>query len=201
LKGGVILQIGQNQKHVVVLLGSPRKKGNSAVLAKQIIHGVESVGAKVETVYLNGLNIKPCQGCYACKKKNSTGCAVDDDMQSLYPKLVESDAWIIASPVYWFNMSAQTKIFMDRCYALWNEDPEINPIYKKRIAIAMSYGDSDPFNSGCVNALRSFQDAYRYAGARIVGMVYGSAEEPGEIASNAYLMAQAEEIGKKLAMN
>ena len=44
----------------------------------------------------------------------------------------------------------------------------------------MSYGDSDPFNSGCVNALRSFQDAYRYAGARIVDMVYGSAEEPGD---------------------
>jgi multimeric flavodoxin WrbA len=106
LKGGVVLQIGENQKHVVVLLGSPRKKGNSTVLAKQIIHGVESVSAKVETVYLNGLNIKPCQGCYACKKKNSTGCAVDDDMQSLYPKLVESDAWVIASPVYWFSMSA-----------------------------------------------------------------------------------------------
>jgi multimeric flavodoxin WrbA len=201
VKGGVILQIGENQKHVVVLLGSPRKKGNSTVLAKKIIEGVESVGAKVETVYLNGLNIKPCQGCYACKKQNSTGCAVDDDMQSLYPKLIESDAWIIASPVYWFNMSAQTKIFMDRCFALWNEDPQINSMYKKRIAIAMSYGDSDPFNSGCVNALRSFQDAYRYAGARIVGMVYGSAEEPGKIALNAELMAQAEEIGKKLVTN
>ena len=195
------MQTGEKQKHVVVLLGSPRKKGNSTVLAKQMIHGVESVGAKVETIYLNGLNIKPCQGCYACKKKNSAGCAVDDDMQSLYPKLVESDAWIIASPVYWFSMSAQTKIFMDRCFALWNEDPEINPMYGKRIAIAMSYGDSDAFNSGCVNALRSFQDAYRYAGARIIGMVYGSAEEPGEIASNAELMAQAEEIGKKLIMS
>ena len=119
-------------------------------------------------------------------------------MQALYPKLVESDAWIIASPVYWFSMSAQTKIFMDRCFALWNQDPKINPMYKKRIAIAMSYGDSDPFNSGCVNALRSFQDAYRYAGAKIVGMVYGSADEPGEIALNAELMTQAEEIGKKL---
>jgi multimeric flavodoxin WrbA len=201
LKGGIVLQIGKNQKYVVAFLGSPRKKGNSTVLAKQIIHGVKSVGAKVETVYLNGLNIKPCQGCYACKKKNSTGCAVDDDMQSLYPKLVESDAWVIASPVYWFNMSAQTKIFMDRCFALWNDDPERNPIYRKRIAIAMSYGDSDPFSSGCVNALRSFQDAYRYAGATIVGMVYGSAEKPGEIALNAELMAQAAEIGKKLVMN
>jgi multimeric flavodoxin WrbA len=126
---------------------------------------------------------------------------VDDDMQSLYPKLVESDAWIIASPVYWFSMSAQTKLFMDRCFALWNEDPEMNTISRKRIAIAMSYGDSDAFNSGCVNALRSFQDAYHYAGARIIGMVYGSAEEPGEIASNAELMARAEEIGKKLTMN
>jgi multimeric flavodoxin WrbA len=201
LKGGVVLQIGKNQKYVVAFLGSPRKKGNSAVLAKQIIYGVKSVGAKVETVYLNGLDIKPCQGCYACKKKNSTGCAVDDDMQSLYPKLVESDAWVIASPVYWFNMSAQTKIFMDRCFALWNDDPERNPIYRKRIAIAMSYGDSDPFSSGCVNALRSFQDAYRYAGAKIVGMVYGSAEKPGEIALNAELMAAAEELGKKLVMN
>ena len=195
------MKTGENQKHVVVLLGSPRKKGNSAALAKKIIYGVESAGGKVETVYLNGLNIKPCQGCYACKKKNSPGCAVDDDMQSLYPKLVESDAWVIASPVYWFSMSAQTKIFMDRCFALWNEDPEMNRLFKKRIAIAMSYGDSDPFNSGCVNALRSFQDAYRYAGARIVGMVYGSADEPGEIASNAELMDQAEEIGRKLVMN
>ncbi|MEJ2100323.1 MAG: flavodoxin family protein [Desulfobacterales bacterium] len=195
------MKTGENQKHVVVLLGSPRKKGNSAVLARQIIYGVESVGAKVETVYLNGLNIKPCQGCYACKKKNSTGCAVDDDMQTLYPKLVESDAWIIASPIYWFNMSAQTKIFMDRCFALWNENPEISRMNKKRVAIAISYGDSDPFNSGCVNALRSFQDAYRYAGMKIVGMVYGSADEPGEIASNAELMAQAEELGKMLVMN
>jgi len=192
------VQNGEKQKQVIVLLGSPRKKGNSTVLAKQIISGVESVGAKTETVYLNGLNIKPCQGCYACKKKDSSGCAVDDDMQSIYPKLIESDAWVIASPVYWFSMSAQTKIFMDRCFALFNGDSKKSTLYKKRIAIAMSYGDADPFNSGCVNALRSFQDAYRYAGARIIGMVYGSAEEPGEIASNTELMKQAEELGKKL---
>jgi multimeric flavodoxin WrbA len=186
------------QKKVIVLLGSPRKKGNSTVLAKQIIRGVESVGGQAETVYLNGLDIKPCQGCYACRKKESSGCAVDDDMQPLYPKLVESHAWVIASPVYWFSMSAQTKIFMDRCFALFNDDQKKNLFFNKRIAIAMSYGDTDPFNSGCVNALRSFQDAYRYVGARIVGMVYGSAEELGEIKSNTLLMEQAEKLGKEL---
>ncbi len=193
------MQNGENQKQILVLLGSPRKKGNSTTLAQQITKGAESAGAAVETIYLNGLNIKPCQGCYACKKKDSKGCAVDDDMQSLYPKMISSDAWVIATPVYWFNMTAQTKIFMDRCFGLFDASFTVNPLYKKKIAIAMSYGDSDPFNSGCVNALRSFQDAFRYVGAKIVGMVYGSAEELGEIASNTELLEQAEALGKKLA--
>ena len=188
----------QNEKKVVVLLGSPRKKGNSTALAKQIIHGAESSGAMVEMVYLNGLNIKPCQGCYSCRKPNSRGCVVDDDMQTVYPKVQTADRWVIASPVYWFSMSAQTKLFMDRCFAMFKETAQENYLFNKRIAIAMSYGDTDAFNSGCVNALRSFQDAYRYAGANIIGMVYGSAEEPGEITSNTFLMKQAEELGKKL---
>jgi multimeric flavodoxin WrbA len=188
----------QNEKKVVVLLGSPRKKGNSTALAKQIIHGAESRGAMVETVYLNGLNIKPCQGCYSCRKPNSRGCVVDDDMQTVYPKVQTADRWVIASPVYWFSMSAQTKLFMDRCFAMFKETAQENYLLNKRIAIAMSYGDTDAFNSGCVNALRSFQDAYRYAGANIIGMVYGSAEEPGEITSNTSLMKQAQELGKKL---
>jgi multimeric flavodoxin WrbA len=188
----------QNEKRVVVLLGSPRKKGNSTVLANQIINGAESCGAMVESIYLNGLTIKPCQGCYACQKPDSSGCVVDDDMQTVYPKLQAADTWVIASPVYWFSMSAQTKLFMDRCFALFNEAVEKNGFLNKQIAIAMSYGDTDVFNSGCVNALRSFQDAYGYAGAKIAGMVYGSAEEPGEIESNTTLMKQAEELGKKL---
>jgi multimeric flavodoxin WrbA len=117
-------------------------------------------------------------------------------MQKIYPKLINADAWVIASPVYWFTMSAQTKIFMDRCYALTAYAE--NPFAGKRIAIAMSYGDVDPFRSGCVNALRAFQDAFRYAGAKIAGMVYGSAMEAGEIKNNKALMREAEELGKRL---
>ncbi len=183
---------------IIALLGSPRKKGNSTLLANHIILGAESQGATVESIYLNGLNIKPCQGCYACQAKDSQGCAVKDDMQAIYPKITEADALIIASPVYWFNMSAQTKIFMDRCIALFNENPEKSSLYGKKIAIAMSYGDKDAFCSGCINALRTFQDAYNFVGADIAGMVYGSAEEPGEIASNTGLMQDAEALGEKL---
>ena len=183
-------------KKVVVLLGSPRKNGNSAILAAQIAKGAKSAGAKVETIYLQGLNIAPCRSCYACQKKKGRGCAIKDDMQILYPKLLAADAWVIASPVYWFTMSAQTKIFMDRCFALlaYGKDAFAG----KRIAIAMTYGDADPFGSGCVNALRTFQDAFHYTGATIAGMVYGSAFGAGEIRSNEFLMKEAEELGKKI---
>ena len=181
---------------VLVILGSPRKKGNSSTLAARISRGAKAAGAEVETVFLQALNISPCRGCDTCQKDGSKGCAIKDDMQEIYPKLIRADAWVIASPVYWFTMSAQTKMFMDRCYAL----PAYarNPFAGKRIAIAMSYGDVDAVKSGCVNALRAFQDAFRYTGSKIVGMVYGSAMKAGEIADNKALMREAEELGKLL---
>jgi multimeric flavodoxin WrbA len=185
-----------DKKQVLILLGSPRKKGNSAILAQRIAAGAEAAGAEVETVYINGLKISPCQSCYACQKPDSEGCAVDDDMQPLYGKLKAADAWVWASPVYWFNMSAQTKLVMDRLFAMGAY--KINPA-KKKGAVAMSFGDIDPFASGCVNALRVFQDACRYIGLPLAGMIYGSAHEAGEIAANAELMSRAEELGKKLA--
>jgi len=183
-------------KKVLVLLGSPRKKGNSAILADQISKGAKSGKAKVETIYLHGKNIAPCKACMSCQKKGSKGCSIQDDMQAIYSKLVESDAWVIASPVYWFTMSAQTKIFMDRCFALpaYHQDP----FRGKRIAVAMTYGDEDPFVSGCINALRTFQDAYRYTGSSLVGMVYGSAMDAGEIRSNKKVMQDALALGKIL---
>ena len=183
-------------KQVLVILGSPRRTGNSSTLAARISRGAKSSGAKVETLFLQDLKISPCSACDTCQKHDSTGCATKDDMQEIYPKLIKADAWVIASPVYWFTMSAQTKIFIDRCYAL----PAYakNPFAGKRIAIAMSYGDVDPVKSGCVNALRTFQDAFSYTKSKIVGMVYGSAMKAGEIENNETLMREAEELGKQL---
>ncbi len=183
-------------KKVLILLGSPRRRGNSAILAAWIAKGAVKAGAKVETVFLHGLKIAPCNSCYACQKEKSRGCAIKDAMQDLYPKLLAADAWVIASPVYWFTMSAQTKLFMDRCFALLAYGQDV--FAGKRIAIAMSYGDADPFSLGCVNALRTFQDAFNYTKAKIVGMVYGSAFGAGEIRANEALLNKAEMLGKAL---
>lgn len=185
------------ERKIIVLLGSPRKKGNSSKLAEQVAGGARAKGAEVETFYLNGMKIRPCQACMKCREEGSKGCAVDDDMQTLYPKVREADAIVIATPVYWFNMSAQTKTFLDRCYALGADEYEV--FRGKQFAILLSYADSDPFLSGAVNALRSFQDTCRYLRAEIVGTLYGSATEPGEIEGNPDLMLQAYRMGEQLA--
>jgi multimeric flavodoxin WrbA len=183
-------------KKVLLLLGSPRRKGNSAILADQITKGAKSAKAKVETIYLQGKSISPCKACMNCQKKNSKGCFIQDDMQEIYHKLIASDAWVIASPVYWFTMSAQTKIFIDRCFAL--PAYQNDPFKGKRIAIAMTYGGEDPFDSGCVNALRAFQDTYKYTKSKIIGMVYGSAMDAGQISSNEKVMQDAFKLGRRL---
>lgn len=177
-------------------MGSPRKNGNSAALAERVAEGAKSMGGEVESVYLHGMNINPCDACDICQDDIETECIVDDDMTDLYPKILEADALVIASPVYWFTVSAQTKLFMDRCYAL--SSPQGYAMKGKRIGIVLTYGDSDPFNSGAVNALRTFQDAYNYIGAEIVGMVYGSASEPGEIRSNRKVMDEAYQLGRRI---
>jgi hypothetical protein len=85
---------------------------------------------------------------------------------------------------------------MDRCYALGG--PSGYALKGKKVAIALTYGDADPFRSGAVNALRTFQDAFAYVGAEIVGMVYGTGWEPGEIVKNKAVMNEAFELGKTL---
>ncbi len=183
-------------KRIVIVKGSPRKSGNSATLAEQVEKGAREAGAQVESFYLHGMDISPCDACDVCHGEAFPGCVIEDDMQILYPKLLSADAIVIASPVYWFTVSAQTKLFMDRCYAL--VDAEGYSLREKRIGIVMSYGDADPFNSGAVNAFRTFQDAFGYVGAEIIGMVYGSADEAGEIRGNAAVMAKACELGMQL---
>jgi multimeric flavodoxin WrbA len=117
-------------------------------------------------------------------------------MQSLYVKLKEANSIVIASPIYWFNLSAQIKIFIDRCYAFGVGSKNI--FYGKNFAILLSYADSDPFNSGASNVLRIFQDICQYLHTNIAGMVYGSADKPGEITMNQNVMDQAYKLGDKL---
>jgi len=184
-------------RKIVITLGSPRKRGNSSTLAAQVAAGAKAGGAQVETFFLHGMNIQPCTACGGCRKKTHVDCVIKDDMQLFYPKLRSADVIVMASPIYWFTFSAQTKLFMDRWYGLGG--PEGYALAGKKFAVLLSYADADPFLSGAVNALRTLQDAMQFLRAELAGMVYGSASEAGEIKKNKPLMKEAYELGLKLA--
>ena len=197
-------------RKIIIVEGSPRKNGNSTILAQQVVAGAKSLGAEVETLYLQGMSIFPCTACDICQESRQKDCIIEDDMMEIYPQLRDADAIVYASPIYWFNISAQIKLFIDRCYALTclatkpGEDGG-DPIYTfesdlagKQIGIILTYGDKDPFASGAVNAIRSYQDMFRFVEAEIVDIVYGSAMAQGEVTGNEDLMQQAFDLGKKL---
>ncbi len=190
--------MAKKQQTILIVLGSPRRHGNSAALAEALAKGAGAAGAAVETIFLQGLDINPCTACDACRKKKARGCVIADEMQPLYSKIKAADAIVIAGPVYWFSVSAQTKLFMDRWYALGG-DNDYRGLRGKRFGILLAFADADAFSSGAVNALHTFQDAIGYLGGSIAGMVYGSAKKAGEIRARKDLLRQAAELGKKLA--
>jgi len=184
-----------NERRILILKGSPRKEGNSSILADQVAAGASAAGAAVESFDLHGMDIRPCDNCDFCQ--GSGECVINDDMQLLYPKLLEADGIVIASPIYWFTVSAQMKLCIDRWYAL--EGAKSSALAGKEIGIVLAYADSDPFTSGAVNAIRTLQDIFRYQKAEIAGMVYGSATQPGEIQAQAEVLQRAYALGQRLA--
>jgi len=183
---------------IVVILGSPRKKGNSATLAEALIKGAEENGAEVQTFFLQAMEIKPCNACNQCINNPESGCVIEDDMQKIYPAVRTADSIVIASPIYWFNITAQTKLFIDRCYALIESGG--HAFTGKKIGLILVYGDVDPFRSGATNAIRSYQDIFRYVGAKIAGLIYGTAMAAGEIKNNKQLMDKAYNLGRRLSL-
>ncbi len=104
---------------VIAFLGSPRKNGNTELLLNETIKGIESSGLAVKFFNLNSMHIIPCQDCGGC---DTTGeCILNDDMSEIYPEIRTADRIILASPIFFFALSAQSKAMIDRCQSFWCE--------------------------------------------------------------------------------
>jgi multimeric flavodoxin WrbA len=182
-------------RNVLILKGSPRERGNSAVLAERAADGARAAGAQVESIYLHGLDIRPCDGCDLCLEEGE--CVIEDDMRPLYPKLAAADAILLASPIYWFTFSAQLKLCMDRWYAFqvnrWKE------VSGKPFGIILTYGDTDLYTSGAINAIHTFESMGRFLHGRIIGIVHASLDKAGEAETHPELLEQAYRLGLALA--
>jgi multimeric flavodoxin WrbA len=181
--------------YVLILKGSPREKGNSSALAEKVAAGVKDSGAEVESLSLHEMDIRPCDACDSCQETGGV-CVIKDDMQSLYPKLKRASAIVVASPVYWFTISAQSKLCIDRWYAF--QTPQGSELRGRKFGFILTYGDVDLYTSGGINAIHTFESMCRFLHGDMVGMVYGSADKPGEVVNQPELMEKAYQLGRKL---
>jgi len=111
---------------VVCLLGSPRESGNSSTIAKRFCATAEGLGAEIQSFSLNKLEFRGCQGCMACKTKLDR-CILEDDLSEVLEAVRETDVLVMASPVYFGEVSSQLKSFIDRTYSYFVPDFHTNP--------------------------------------------------------------------------
>ena len=104
---------------VLGIFGSPRKEGNSDQLLEKALEGAASAGAETLTVYTRDLKMCGCIECGGCDKTGK--CIVEDDMQSVYPLLEDADIIFLASPIFFYGVTAQAKALIDRAQALWSK--------------------------------------------------------------------------------
>jgi len=102
---------------VGVIVGSPRRQGNTARLTSQAVRGVVDAGGEVREYVLRDLKLSPCLELYGCKKNGQ--CVIQDDFQRVCTQLIDCQAYILSSPIFFYTVSAHTKIFMDRFQSQW----------------------------------------------------------------------------------
>ena len=185
---------------ILILSGSPRKNGNCSYLIGKTIEGIRERDpeAHIEVVQLHSMKIEPCRACNACREKSRKQhyCIIRDDMTDMYKKVTQCKVLVLASPIYWFTVTAQMKLFLDRLYGLAVE--ETDSLKDKPIGILLAYGDIDPYTSGAINAIRTLEDTFRYTKSKIMGIVYGTANNIGDAEKNKELSEKAFNLGKML---
>ena len=188
---------------VLGLFGSPRRGGNTEILLEEVLRGAEKEGAKVERLYLSDFTITPCKECHGCDETGN--CIILDDMEKIYPKLLEADVVILASPIFFYGVTAWTKALIDRSQALWTrkyllKDPSLGKEGKKRKGFFISLGATkgQKVFEGSILTVKYFFDTFNadYAG----DLLFRGVEAKGDILKHPEALQQAFEAGRRLVL-
>lgn len=177
-------------KNVLILSGSPRAKGNSNILCDAFMRGAEEAGNQVEKVLVSRLKLSGCLGCDACKR-NGGECVQKDDMVTIKEKMIAADVIVLASPIYFYSMTAQLKTLLDRCYAFMD-----SLAGKEFYYIISCAADSVTYTETMIASLRGFTCCLPDSTEK--GIIYGiNSPEMGDVRKGE-AVEQAYEAGKKL---
>ena len=159
--------------NVLIINGSPRKNGLISQMLGIMQDEAEQKGDKVQTVFTNDLNIKPCVGCMTCRTKGKCSMS-DDDSQRVLKMMQDADAIIMGAPCYWGNIPGQMKVLFDRIvYGMMRDTPRFpEPLMKGKKCILVSTCTTPwPWNilfKQSRGAIRAMREIARYAGFKIV---------------------------------
>ena len=191
---------------VLGIVCSPRKGGNTEILVGEALAGAEDFGADIELLTLADKNIYPCDGCESCTKTRK--CRIEDDMQAIYSKLSEADGIIFGTPVYFWSVSAQAKILIDRTY-VFRQGRRLRNKVAGAVVVANRTGASHAFS-----VFHNFINIHRMISAA-GAVAYGSegqirpeergggavayAEKKGEVRQDNRGMTEARALGTAVA--
>ena len=185
---------------VLGIYGSPRKGGNTDQLLDKTLEGARSAGADTKAVYARNLKMSGCLECGGCDKTGT--CVVKDDMESVYPLLEEADVVFLASPIFFYGLTAQAKTLVDRSQALWskrmlNKSPDERKSYDggRGYLIAVGATRGKRIFEGIELEARYFFDALdmSYEG----GLLLRSMEKKSDARDHPEALEQAFEFGRK----
>lgn len=189
---------------VLGIVGSKRKKGNTSILVQETLKALKTEEIETELIFLGDYDMKSCHGCEGCK--DTFECIIKDDMQKLYPRILESDAIVLGSPTYFYNISSDMKAFLERCYnfevfadddrSVWLSINEaMGGKYAVAIAVCEQYDEKDM--GFTAEAMTKPLEALGY---RVVDTVkIFELFKMGEAFKNDKALKQARRAGEKLA--
>ncbi len=172
-------------------MGSPNINGNTAKLVNAILDGAAEKGAEKVIYNLTSLNIKGCDACFRCQESGC--CAIDDDMQELYHEIQTADTIVLGSPVYMWQMTAQTKLLIDRLTAFLKPDFS-SRLDNKKLILVFSQGSSDrdafkPYFEYTAGILY-------YLGFDVLETVIAAGTDKLEVSSRPKLLEKVRDLGR-----
>ena len=177
-------------KRILILEGSPRPNGNSCILSREFARGAEEAGHQVEEIFLGRKKLAGCLGCNACYRNGGT-CVQKDDIQEIREKMLAADVIVLASPIYFYTMTAQMKTLIDRTYAFFSQ------LQGKTFCFLVSCAATDAsFAETMLAALRGFTCCVPDAveGGFVIGT---GTNDPGDVRTSP-AMTEAYQLGRGL---
>jgi multimeric flavodoxin WrbA len=168
----------------LVLSSSPRRNGNSALLAEAVSEGLAEAGHETEFVFADDIMGGFLRDCRKCRKADGE-CSIGDGFRSVFlDHYLPADGFIAATPIYWYGTSAQLKAFLDRTFCYYaasypQSEQVISGMQGKRIGLVLSSEETFPMVSGAV--ICQIQEFSRYTRSTFVGIVHGYGNARGDV--------------------